>query len=196
MMTFLRDRILPRLPVGRYRDAPPLVAVVRLSGVIAAPGGLMRAGLNLQSVAGVLERAFKLPRLRAVALAINSPGGSPVQSALIARRIRSLAIEHSVPVFAFCEDVAASGGYWLACAADEIYADAASVVGSIGVVSAGFGLDEFIRRHGIERRIYTAGTSKAILDPFQPEKREDVERLQALQRDIHAQFIQHVKQRR
>jgi len=178
-------------------ERAPTVAVLRLSGVIdaarfARPG----AGPNLADMAGPIGAAFKLKRLKAVALAVNSPGGSPVQSALIAGRIRQLAEENEVPVYAFCEDAAASGGYWLACAADTIYAQPASVIGSIGVISAGFGFDEAIKRLGVDRRVYTAGDVKSQLDPFQPEKREDIKRLRALQDDIHGQFKDWVRTRR
>jgi signal peptide peptidase SppA len=169
--------------------------VVRLDGVIARPAGFRR-GLSLDSLADTLERAFSLPDLAAVALVVNSPGGSPVQSALIAGRIRALAAEAEVPVHAFAEDVAASGGYWLACAADRIFADPSSIVGSIGVVSSGFGFPELLRRLGIERRLHTAGDRKARHDPFQRETPEDVERLAALQKDIHASFIAWVGERR
>ena len=171
----------------------PTVAVVRLSGVIA---GGTRGTLNDQLLAPLLERAFSRGKPDAVALLINSPGGSPVQSSLIAARIRRLAEETKVPVFAFVEDVAASGGYWLATAADEIWADDCSILGSIGVISAGFGAHEFLDRHGIDRRVYTAGKSKSMLDPFQPEKPEDVERLKGILADLHDSFIDHVKSRR
>lgn len=180
---------------GVIRPAP-VVTVVRLSGVISAGGGLGRGGLNLAALAGTLKAAFAPRRLAAVALAINSPGGSPVQSALIARRIRDHAAERKVPVFAFVEDVAASGGYWLALAADEVYADAASIIGSIGVVSSGFGFAEALGRLGIERRVHTQGERKRMLDPFLPERPEDVARLEALQADIHAGFKDWVRARR
>jgi signal peptide peptidase SppA len=146
--------------------------------------------------ASAIERAFAVKRAKAVALVINSPGGSPVQSHLIMRRIRAFSIEKNVPVIAFVEDVAASGGYMIACAADEIIADPASILGSIGVISASFGFDKLIRKIGVERRVHTAGQSKAMLDPFQPEDADDVERLEALQRDIHDMFIALVKERR
>lgn len=181
--------------IGALLDPPPTVAVIRLSGVIGAMGGFRR-GLSLASQAGVIERAFKLRNLQAVALAINSPGGSPVQSALIAGRIRQLADEKQVPVIAFAEDVAASGGYWLACAADEIYADASSIIGSIGVVSGGFGLQGLIEKLGVERRLHTSGEKKAMLDPFQPEKPAEVKHLKDLQGDIHMAFKDMVRQRR
>ncbi|MFM2045673.1 MAG: putative proteinase SohB [Pseudomonadota bacterium] len=178
-------------------ETPPLVSLVRMSGVIAADSGpLQGRGINIEGVAGLLEKAFAPKEQAAVAIVINSPGGSPVQSAIIGNRIRALAEEKKVPVIAFVEDVAASGGYWLACAADEIVADPSSIVGSIGVVSAGFGFTDAIARLGIERRVYTAGENKSILDPFQPEKAEDVERLKALQLDIHAAFKDWVGRRR
>lgn len=178
--------------VGRGR---PLVTVVRLSGVIVQ-GGILRTGLSLSSVAPLLERAFAPRRLTAVALAINSPGGAPVQAALIAGRIRQLAEERHVPVLAFAEDVAASGGYWLACAADEIFADASSIIGSIGVISGGFGFNALLERWGIERRVHTAGRHKGMLDPFLPENPDDVARLQAMQAEIHDVFKAQVNQRR
>ncbi|MEL6954580.1 MAG: S49 family peptidase [Pseudomonadota bacterium] len=172
----------------------PLVAVIRLSGVIASGG---RTGvLSDNATAPMIERAFRKGKPKAVALALNSPGGSPVQSSLIAARIRRLSQEHDVPVYAFVEDVAASGGYWLACAADEIWADDSSILGSIGVISAGFGFSDLIERYGVERRVHTAGKSKSILDPFRPEKAEDLEKLKEIQEDIHAAFIDHVKGRR
>ncbi|QJE72483.1 S49 family peptidase [Aerophototrophica crusticola] len=178
------------------RPARPLVTVLRLSGVIGAGVGPMRGGLCMESTAESIERAFAPDELKAVALVINSPGGSPVQSALIGNRIRALSVEKKVPVVAFVEDVAASGGYWLACAADEIIADAGSVVGSIGVISAGFGFQDLIAKLGVERRVYTAGRNKAMLDPFRPEREEDVERLKSLQLEIHQNFIDWVKSRR
>ena len=188
--------LLAKLPVKRFRDPPPLVTVLRLSGVIAAGLSPLRRGMSMAGLAPVIERAFAPSRLAAVALAINSPGGSPVQSALIATRIRALADEKKVPVIAFAEDAAASGGYWLACAADEIYADASSIVGSIGVVSGGFGFTDLIRRIGVERRLHTSGGRKAMLDPFSRENPDDVERLKAIQADIHRSFIDHVRERR
>ena len=178
-----------------WRKPRSIVPVVRLSGVIMAAGGLRR-GLSLESVEPQLKKAFSVKGAKAVAIIINSPGGSPVQSSLIGQRIRDLASSADVPVLAFCEDVAASGGYWLAASADEIYANPASVIGSIGVVSAGFGFDRVIEKLGIDRRIYTAGDNKAILDPFQPEQEADVARLRSLQSEIHQQFITHVTDRR
>ncbi|HEX9465430.1 MAG TPA: S49 family peptidase [Alphaproteobacteria bacterium] len=187
--------LLARLPIGPLRPVMPVVAVLRLSGVIGGVGPL-RTGMTLARLAGSIERAFSIPGVKAVALAINSPGGSPVQSSLIARRIRQLATEKKVPVVAFAEDVAASGGYWLACAADEIFADASSILGSIGVIAASFGFAEAIERIGVKRRIYTAGEHKSILDPFRPENPDDVERLKAVQAEIHAGFQGWVRERR
>jgi len=184
-------RWLPR----RFRRRDPFVAVVRLGGIIGYTTPLM-PGMTLASVARTLERAFAIKHARAVALVINSPGGSAVQSHLIHQRIRALAAEHKRPVIAFVEDVAASGGYMIASAADEIVADPSSIVGSIGVVSASFGFDKLIERIGVDRRVHTAGERKLILDPFQPEKPEDVKRLAALQGEIHERFIALVKERR
>jgi serine protease SohB len=187
-------RVFDWLPVARMRGVP-VVAVLRLAGVIG-PLGPWRSGLSLTGLARTLERGFSLGGLTAVALAINSPGGSAVQSSLIAKRIRDLATEKKLPVFAFAEDVAASGGYWLATAADEIFADESSIVGSIGVISASFGFTDLMRRAGIERRVYTAGPRKAMLDPFRPEDAVDVEHLKALQLDIHESFKAQVLARR
>jgi len=173
----------------------PVVAVIRLHGVIGRLGPL-RSGLTLAGLATVIERAFKMKHLKAVAISVNSPGGSPVQSSLIFKRLRALAEEKDVPILAFTEDAAASGGYWLACAGDEIYADENSIVGSIGVISGGFGFPELMKRIGVERRLHTAGENKSLLDPFQPEKPEDVKRLEALQSDIHKSFMELVRSRR
>ncbi len=173
----------------------PLVAVLRLAGIIGPPAPL-RGGLSLEGLAAPIDRAFATRRLAAVAIAINSPGGSPVQSALIARRIRDLAAEKKVPVFAFAEDVAASGGYWLACAGDEIWAQESSILGSIGVISAGFGFPDLLRRIGVERRLHATGERKGMLDPFRPESEADLARLRSLQQDIHASFVRHVRERR
>jgi signal peptide peptidase SppA len=176
-------------------DPPPRVAVLRLYGVIA-PGGRFKQGLSLASQASLIENAFSTPGLSAVALMINSPGGSPVQSALLCKRIRDLAIEKDVPVLAFAEDVAASGGYMLALAGDEIFANESSIIGSIGVVSSGFGFKDAMEKIGVERRLYTSGESKAMLDAFQDEKPEDVERLSEIQHDIHENFKKMVRDRR
>jgi len=183
--------VLPR----RFRRASAVVPVVRLSGIIGFSTPL-RPGLTLSGVARSLERAFTWGGAGAVALVINSPGGSPVQSHLIFQRIRQLAEENERPVIAFVEDVGASGGYMVACAADEIVCDPTSIVGSIGVVGGGFGFTGLMEKLGIERRLHTAGERKAMLDPFLPEKAEDVERVHAIQRDIHESFIAIVKARR
>lgn len=174
----------------------PVVPVVRLSGVIASGGLLGSRGLSIESVAPLLKRAFEMRGAKAIALSLNSPGGSPVQSALIAQRIRLHAAEKGLPVIAFVEDVAASGGYWLACAADEIVADPSSIVGSIGVISSGFGFQDLIARIGVERRVHTSGENKSMLDPFRPEQPEDVVRLKRLQAEIHDGFKDWVRQRR
>ncbi len=186
--------LLSRLPLTTIQPAP-LVTVVRLTGVIGRVGGLQR-GLTLAALADSIEAAFKPKRLSAVALAINSPGGSPVQSSLIAGRIRQLSEEKKIPVLGFIEDVAASGGYWLATAADEIYANEASIVGSIGVISAGFGFNQLLDRIGVERRVHTQGAHKAMLDPFRPEQPADVARLLALQAELHDGFKAVVRHRR
>jgi signal peptide peptidase SppA len=179
----------------RLRARPPAVPIVRLTGVIGGPS-LRGGGLSLSTVNPALERAFKLRGAKAVALSINSPGGSPVQSALIAGRIRALSAEKKLPVVAFIEDVGASGGYWLALAADEIFADPSSIVGSIGVIHASFGFAEARGRLGIERRLYTAGAKKSLLDPFRPERPEDVERLNAILHELHQGFKATVRERR
>ena len=176
-----------------FAPTRPTVSVVRLAGAIAQG---TRGTLNDAGIGPVLEKAFTRGRPRAVALIVNSPGGSPVQSSLIGARIRRLSEEKGVPVHAFVEDVAASGGYWIACAADDIWTDPTSVVGSIGVISAGFGLQGLIDRWGVERRVHTAGRSKTMLDPFRPEKPEDVARLNRILEQIHGSFIDHVKARR
>lgn len=192
---YMVPMIVPRPALPARFKRPPKVAVIRLQGPIGAvrPGA---SGLSDAALAPLIERAFTRGKPVAVALIINSPGGSPVQSSLIAARIRHFAEQTGLPVHAFVEDVAASGGYWLACAADDIWADAASIVGSIGVISAGFGFADLIARHGIERRVHTAGTSKSTLDPFRPEKAEDVARLEALLEDIHQGFKDWVATRR
>jgi signal peptide peptidase SppA len=182
------------LPIERFRNPPPVVPVLRFDGVIGPRQ--WRGALSLASHAAALDRAFATRRAAAVAIVINSPGGSPVQSALLFRRIRQLAEEKHLPVFAFAEDVAASGGYWLALAADEIYAEEASLIGSIGVVSSGFGFTRLIDRLGIDRRLHTAGENKSLLDPFLPERESEVDRLTALQQDIHAAFKEQVLRRR
>jgi signal peptide peptidase SppA len=180
---------------ARLRRGSAVVPVVRLSGVIGAVTPL-RPGMTLSGVAKMLEKAFATKNARAVALVINSPGGSPVQSRQIYLRIRQLAHEKNLQVMVFCEDVAASGGYMIACAGDEIYCDPSSILGSIGVVGGSFGMTELIRKIGVERRLYTAGEHKAMLDPFLPEDPDDVARLKSIQREIHAIFIDLVKKSR
>jgi signal peptide peptidase SppA len=173
----------------------PIVPVLRFSGPIGMATPL-RPGLSIAHAANGIEKAFELSKCPAVAVVINSPGGSAVQSSLIFRRIRQLAEEKKKRVYTFCEDVAASGGYYLALAGDEIYADPSSIIGSIGVIFSGFGFDKAIDKLGIERRVYTAGTNKDALDPFRPERPEDVERIKSVQRDVHDVFIGIVKERR
>ena len=186
------SRLLP----ASMRSGGPTIPVVRLHGTIMAGGTQFRQNLSLAATAGVLEKAFSFANAPAVAISINSPGGSPVQSRLIYKRIRDLAEEKKKTVLIFVEDVAASGGYMIALAGDEIIADPSSIVGSIGVVSASFGFTELLRKVGVERRVYTAGKNKVVLDPFLPEKEEDVERLKTLQLEVHDTFIELVKQRR
>ncbi|MDQ7803971.1 S49 family peptidase [Amycolatopsis sp. A133] len=192
------DKLASRIPVLADRvERKDVVAVVKLHGVITpSPSPLARGAINLAAVESALTRAFGHDRLKAVALLVNSPGGAPTQSGLVAERIRQLADEKGVPVLAFCEDVAASGGYWLACAADEIYAHRTSMVGSIGVISGGFGFTGLLERFGIERRLHTAGTNKSRLDPFSPEKPEDVEWLKKMHSQLHELFVSWVKERR
>lgn len=191
-MAGLLKRLVPR----RFRKEGVTIPVVRLQGAIMAGGSQFRPALNLAAVAPVLDKAFSFRNAPAVAISINSPGGSPVQSRLIFQRIRDLAAEKKKRVLVFVEDVAASGGYMIALAGDEIFADPSSIVGSIGVVSGGFGFPELLRKIGVERRVYTAGENKAILDPFRPEREEDIEHLKSLQLDIHKVFIDMVKARR
>ncbi|MEU8630815.1 S49 family peptidase [Amycolatopsis sp. NPDC048633] len=192
------DKLASRIPGLADRvERKDVVAVVKLHGVITpSPSPLARGAINLAAVETALTRAFGHERLKAVALLINSPGGAPTQSGLVAERIRQLADEKGVPVLAFCEDVAASGGYWLACAADEIFAHRTSMVGSIGVISGGFGFTGLLERFGIERRLHTAGANKSRLDPFSPEKPEDVEWLKKMHTQLHDLFVSWVKERR
>ena len=190
----LTDRVMEWIP-ARLRRGAAVVPVVRLSGLIGAVTPL-RPGMSLAGVARTLERAFSMKNAKAVALVINSPGGSPVQSRQIYLRIRHLAAEKKLPVLVFVEDVAASGGYMIACAGDEIFCDPSSIMGSIGVVGGTFGFQDLIKRIGVERRLYTAGEHKGMLDPFLPENPEDVTRIKAIQREIHALFIALVKQSR
>jgi len=188
------EKMMEWIP-ARLRRGSAVVPVVRLSGLIGAVTPL-RPGMSLAGIARTLERAFTVKNAKAVALVINSPGGSPVQSRQIYLRLRQLATEKKLPVLVFVEDVAASGGYMIACAGDEIFCDPSSILGSIGVVGGSFGLQELIKKVGVERRLYTAGKHKAMLDPFLPEDPDDVARVKALQREIHAIFIALVKQSR
>ncbi len=192
-------KFMLKLPVvGNWMKKKRLVSVVRMNGVIAPNADSMfsRGSLDIETLDPILQNAYSVPDIKAVAVIINSPGGTPVQAALIAERIQELSKENKVKTYTFIEDVAASGGYWLACAADEIYAHKASIVGSIGVISSGFGFDKFIKEHKIERRVYTAGNHKSMLDPFQPEDPEDIKRLTQIQKELHGQFIDWVKTRR
>ena len=188
--------LLKRLVPKRFRDDGLVIPVVRLHGAIMSGGSRFKQQLNLASVAPALEKAFSKKDSPAVVLSINSPGGSPVQSRMIFDRVRALAEEKNKRVLVFVEDVAASGGYMIALAGDEIFADATSIVGSIGVVSGGFGFPELLKKIGVERRVYTAGENKVILDPFQPEKESDIDYLKSLQVEIHEIFIDMVKARR
>lgn len=192
------DKLTARLPVlGDRGERKDVVAVVKLHGVITpTPSPLSRGTINLAGLESALTRAFGHERLKAVALQINSPGGAPTQSGLVAERIRGLADEKNVPVLAFAEDLAASGGYWLACAADEIFAHRTSMVGSIGVISGGFGFTGLLERFGVERRLHTAGANKSRLDPFSPEKPEDVEWLKNMHGQLHELFVAWVRERR
>ncbi|MDG1286145.1 MAG: S49 family peptidase [Rickettsiales bacterium] len=184
-------------PVQRKLISPPgNVVVVRLEGVIGQGGRFSKGGLTADTYAPLIKKAFSVGNLKAVAVVINSPGGSPVQSALLAQEIRYHADKKNVPVLCFIEDCGASGGYWLACAGDEIFAMEASIVGSIGVIAAGFGFQDLLAKHGIERRVHTSGKSKALLDPFQPEKPADVKVLKEAQTDIYEGFVDYVKERR
>jgi len=194
-MAFDLNKYLAVLPVERFRNPPPVVAVLRLSGVIGR-AGRFQDGIQLSALAESIEAAFSIKGVAAVALAINSPGGAPVQANLVYARIRAFAAEKEVPVIAFAEDVAASGGYWLACAGDEIYADENSILGSIGVISASFGFQELLAKIGVERRVHAQGERKSMLDPFQPEQESDLKRLNVIQKDIHANFKRLVHERR
>jgi serine protease SohB len=189
-------KTLKRLIPKKFRKQKTKIPLVRLSGVIQAGGSQFRPALNLANVEELLEKAFDFKTAPAVAISINSPGGSPVQSRAIFHKIRTLAREKEKKVLVFVEDVAASGGYLIALAGDEIIADPTSIVGSIGVISGGFGFPELLKKIGVERRIYTAGENKSVLDPFMPEKQSDIEHLKSLQVDVHRVFIDMVKERR
>ncbi len=192
IMTFIE-----KIPViGDMMNAPEKIAVIRMAGVIADASQMKRAGIHYAKFAKVIDRAFELKNLKAIALIINSPGGAPAQCSLISSHIRRLAQENDMPVYAFVEDVAASGGYWLACAGDYIYAQETSIVGSIGVISAGFGLEDFIKKYDVKRRVYTSGKHKSFLDPFKPEKSEDIARLKDIQESMHDAFKNWVRARR
>ena len=188
--------MLARLIPARFRSNAVEIPVIRLSGAIMAGGSQFRPALNLAAISPLLEKAFADKDAPAVAFSVNSPGGSPVQARLIYKRIRDLATEKNKTVFMFLEDVAASGGYMIAVAGDEIIADPSSIVGSIGVISSSFGFTGLMEKIGVERRVHTAGANKSVLDPFQPEKKKDIEHLKALQLDIHDVFISMVKERR
>ena len=180
-----------------FKSKSSVINVVRLNGVIASGSKFLgSSNLSLESLEKQIERAFSGKKIAGVALLINSPGGSPVQSALISERIIELSKKNNIPVFAFVEDVAASGGYWLACAADEIFVMPASIVGSIGVISAGFGFVEVIKKIGVERRVFSKGDNKGMLDPFQPQNPDDVKVITDLQEEIHQQFKDWVSSRR
>ena len=194
------SRLVPKLRMPRVRlplkKRRPVVSVLRLEGIIVSGGPTRQPTLCYSQLAPIIEKAFVKGKPVAVALVVNSPGGSPAQSSLIAQSIRQLAEEKEIPVYTFVEDLAASGGYWLAAAGERIYVDNNSILGSIGVISSSFGFHQFLERHGIERRLYTAGEDKSILDPFMPQKPGDIERLKELQVQMHDSFIDYVKERR
>ncbi len=189
------EQLFSLLPIIGSGASKPVVAVLRLSGVIGKVSSI-KSGLTIESLHELIDKAFEIKNLEALCLSINSPGGSPVQSELISKRIRSLAQEKKIPIYSFVEDVAASGGYWLACIGDQIYASRSSIIGSIGVVSASFGFPTAINKLGIERRVYTEGKNKSILDPFQPVQEGDIKIIKHLQKQIHGHFIDYVKERR
>ncbi|MBL4801892.1 MAG: S49 family peptidase [Emcibacter sp.] len=188
-------QLLAKIPLPMFQNPAPVVAILPLEGVIGSASRFSTA-LNLAGIEDNIKQAFEMSNVKAVALAVNSPGGSPVQSELIMRRIQKLSEEKKIPVYAFAEDVAASGGYLISLAADEIYAHEASIIGSIGVISAGFGFSKAIEKIGVERRVYAAGDNKSILDPFQPEKEKDIKLLKEMQKEIHEFFKDLVKERR
>lgn len=188
-------QLLAKIPLPPFQNLAPVVAILPLEGVIGS-GSRFSTALNLAGIEDKINQAFDVFNVKAVALAVNSPGGSPVQSELIMRRIQKISQEKKIPVYAFAEDVAASGGYLISLAADEIYAHEASIIGSIGVISAGFGFNKAIEKIGVDRRIYAAGDNKSILDPFQPEKAKDIKLLKEMQKEIHEFFKNLVKERR
>lgn len=189
------EQLLSLLPGIGSKASKPVIAVLRLSGIIGKVSSV-KSGLSIESLNELIDKAFEIKNLKALCLTINSPGGSPVQSELISKRIRSLAGEKKIPIYSFVEDVAASGRYWLACIGDQIYASKSSIIGSIGVVSAGFGFPVAINKLGVERRVYAEGKNKSILDPFQPVQEEDIEIIKHIQKQIHGHFIDYVKERR
>lgn len=195
-MEKFRDYLKDVPYIGPLMEGKPKVVAIRMAGVIADAAMVRRAGISHAKYSKILDKAFSSPNVKAVALIINSPGGAPAQCSLIGAQIRKLSEEKEIPVYAFVEDVAASGGYWLACAAGEIYAQETSIVGSIGVISSGFGLEDFIKRYDVKRRVYTSGKDKSFLDPFKPEKPEDVARLRDLQENMHESFKSWVRERR
>jgi signal peptide peptidase SppA len=189
------EQLLSSLPIIGSGASKPVIAVLRLSGVIGKVNSI-KSGLTIESLHELIDKAFEIKNLEALCLSINSPGGSPVQSELISKRIRSLAQEKKIPIYSFVEDVAASGGYWLACIGDQIYASKSSIIGSIGVISASFGFPAAINKLGIERRVYAEGKNKSILDPFQPAQERDIKIIKHLQKQVHEHFIDYVKERR
>ncbi len=191
------QKYMEQIPfVGEYLNPTDKVVIIRMAGVIADSSQMRRAGINFNKFKDSIVDAFDTPRAKAVAIVINSPGGAPAQCSLISSLVQKLSNDKNIPVYTFVEDVAASGGYWLACLGDEIYAQTTSIVGSIGVISSGFGFDEFIKNHDITRRIYTSGRDKSFLDPFKPEKADDIARLKSLQTDMHETFKDWVKSQR
>lgn len=191
------EKYIDQIPcIGEYLNPKDKIVVLRMAGVIADSSQMRRAGINFHKFKESIEDAFDVPRAKAVAIIINSPGGAPAQCSIISSMIQKLSNEKNIPVYTFVEDVAASGGYWLACLGEEIYAQDTSIVGSIGVISSGFGLDEFIKKHDITRRIYTSGRDKSFLDPFKPEKSDDIARLKSLQADMHETFKDWVRAQR
>ena len=186
---------LDQLFASVFGDSKEVIGVLRLSGVIGRVSAI-QSGLTLESLNELIEKAFKIKKLKALCLIINSPGGSPVQSELIAKRIRDLAKEKKIKIYSFIEDIAASGGYWLACSGDRIYALPSSVIGSIGVVSSGFGFHKAINKLGIERRVYTEGKNKSVLDPFKPINKDDLNIIKDLQKQVYEHFVDYVKTRR
>ena len=191
------SKYIDQIPwIGEFINPTHKIAVIRMSGIIADSSQMRRAGINFHKFKDSIENAFDLPRVKAVAIVINSPGGAPAQCSVLSSLVQRLSNDKNVPVFTFVEDVAASGGYWLACLGDEIYAQSTSIVGSIGVISASFGFDEFIKRYDVERRIHTSGRDKSFLDPFKPEKADDVARLKSIQVEMHETFKDWVRAQR